>query len=312
MSKISMSTNELSITDAFKNFIVTCKAKNLASETIKSYQVKCQEFIKYVGTSQISTITSNMISKYIIWLQTNTSANDITIATYIRHVRTFLYFCMNNNYIDRFKIVIPKAEKKIKETYTNDELKILLKRPNIKTCTFREFQIWTLENFLLATGCRISTALNIKTKDIDFYSSVVIFRHCKNRKQQIIPLSNSIISILRLYLQYRKSTSQEDYLFCSTFGKQADRGTIEHAIANYNRSRGIVKTSAHLFRHTFAKLYLTNGGDAFKLQRFLGHSTLEMTKEYVNMFSADLQNNYDKLCPLDNIIDDSSKIKMKR
>ena len=46
------------------------------------------------------------------------------------------------------------------------------------------------------------------------------------------------------------------------------------------------------------KIYIMNGGDTFRLQKILGHSTLEMTRHYVNLFSADLKKDYDDFSPL--------------
>jgi integrase/recombinase XerD len=64
---------------------------------------------------------------------------------------------------------------------------------------------------------------------------------------------------------------------------------LKLAIGKYNQKRGVNKTSVHLFRHTFAKNWITNGGDIFRLQKILGHSSIEMVKEYVEMFSDDLK-----------------------
>ena len=73
-------------------------------------------------------------------------------------------------------------------------------------------------------------------------------------------------------------------------------------LASYNRSKGVEKTSAHLYRHTFAKKWILNGGDIFRLQKILGHSDLTVVKEYVQMFGQDLAIDFDKFNPLDRTV----------
>ena len=41
-----------------------------------------------------------------------------------------------------------------------------------------------------------------------------------------------------------------------------------------------VKIAPYQLRHSFATLYLKNGGDLFTLQKEMGHSDLRMTKRY--------------------------------
>lgn len=155
--------------------------------------------------------------------------------------------------------------------------------------------------------------LNITINDIDFDNSCIFIKKTKNNQQQIIPLSSAIINILKEYISYRKGNSN-DYLFCTPYGTKTTKCSLQKSIARYNTSRGVTKTSIHLFRHTFAKKWILNGGDIFRLQKILGHSSLDIVKEYVNMFNADLQENFDLLNPLDNFIKsknvNSEKIKM--
>lgn len=311
MDKITMSNkSNLTIHDAFDLFIRKCKINNLTDLSIESYKKKMVHFYEFVDEqSQITKVTSDTVDDYILYLRENTEANDITINSYLRSLRAFLYYCMECNYIQSFKIKLTKAEKKIKETYTDEELIRLLTKPDTNNCSFSSFKTWVFENYLLATGNRISTALDVHIGDINFDSNMIMLRKTKNRKQQIIPLSNSLADILEEYLQIRGG-EPEDFLFCNEYGEQASCRTYQQLVRRYNIKHNVNKTSCHLFRHTFAKQWILAGGDMFRLQKILGHSDLTVTKEYVAMFGQDLQLDFEKFNPLDNMKAKSQQIRM--
>ena len=176
MEKITMSKKStLTINDAFELFIRKCKIKNLTDLSISSYEKKMVHFYEFIDKNEpITTVTKDTVDDYILWLRENTEANDITINSYLRSVRAFLYYCMECNYIPTFKISLIKAEKKIKETYTDDELARLLTKPDINTCSFSCYKTWVFENYLLGTGNRISTALDLHIGDINFQSATIM------------------------------------------------------------------------------------------------------------------------------------------
>lgn len=302
MEKITMTKKKnLSIEDAFALFIRKCKVKNLTPNSIYSYESKMVHFYEFIDEkTPVNEITADTIDDYILYLREETEANDITINSYLRAVRAFLYYCMECGYVVNFKIMLPKADKKIKSTYSDDDLVRLLARPDTSKCSFGTYKTWVFENYLLGTGNRISSALNLKIGDVDFENGLITLRRTKNRKQQIIPLSNKLSIILKEYLEVRGGEG-EDYVFCNEYGGKALDRTYQQLVRRYNIKRNVNCTSCHAFRHTFAKKAILNGIDAFRLQRLLGHSDLTVTKEYIEMFGTDLQVDFDRFNPLDNL-----------
>lgn len=209
-------------------------------------------------------------------------------------------FSRKKGYLEKYPIRLVRADDPIKEPYTTDELQKLLKEPDCKTCSFAEYRNWVIVNFLLGTGCRASTLLNLQIGDLDLSAGTVFFRHMKARNQQIVPLSKALVKIMEEYLEHRTSDPIAP-LFVSEYGNQMTLNSLGNAIWNYNHSRGVEKTSMHLFRHTYAKLYIQAGGDPFRLQKLLGHADLTMTRRYVALYADDLRANYDALNPLEQL-----------
>ncbi|MFW6030665.1 MAG: tyrosine-type recombinase/integrase [Halanaerobiales bacterium] len=83
------------------------------------------------------------------------------------------------------------------------------------------------------------------------------------------------------------------------------------AIKRYHKKRGVKSTSIHKYRHTFAKLAIMKGIDPLRLQKILGHSTLDMTRKYVNLFGIDLKEGFNKYNPLEQFNHYKETIKVK-
>ena len=67
------------------------------------------------------------------------------------------------------------------------------------------------------------------------------------------------------------------------------------------KKSGIFRSHSHLCRHTFAMMFLINGGNVFTLQQILGHSTLEMVRHYVNLAANHVAIQHHKFSPLDRL-----------
>lgn len=285
---------------AYARFMLRCRAMNVSKSTIEYYNQNWRHFCTFCdmyGISELALIDADNIDQYKVYLF-DRNIKPVSVQTRVRSLRTIILFYQKNGWLQEFKIDNIKVDRTIKETYSDSELLVLLQKPKLTHATFSEYRNWVIIVFLFSTGCRLKTLINIAVDDVNLDSGTILYTTTKNKRQQIIPIPSSTNKILAEYLDYRASVESK-YLFCNTYGNQLTEGGLQHAIRKYNRARGIDRTSIHAMRHTFAKKAIESGMDAFKLQKILGHSSLEMTRNYVNLFSADLMIGYDEVNPFE-------------
>ncbi|MDR3313016.1 MAG: tyrosine-type recombinase/integrase [Oscillospiraceae bacterium] len=290
----------ITLEEGFEQFCQSKAVMNAADDTIKHYRNVFRYFLEFYGAGRLcSEVRDQTIIEYLAHIrQTKPDLASKTVNTYTKGLRAIFYYMMKNGWMSEFKITLPRVDETIKETYTDFEVQQLIKKPDTKGCSFAEFRNWAMVCYFLATGNRLSTVRNLKISDIDFAADEILIRKTKNRKQQIIPMSSELKAVLREYLTYRKG-EPDDCLFCNAYGDPLSKDGMEGCIIRYNHGRGVTKTSIHLFRHTFAKNWIMGGGDIFRLQKILGHSTLDMVKNYVAIFGGDLKRDYDRFSALD-------------
>ncbi len=294
-----------------EDYIVDCKARNLRDGTIKHYRDAFKQIFKYLDKNMlIEDMTKEVFADFMLALRENKAVNEMSIYTYSRDLKTVMYFFMEQGWLERYKIKLAKTDKQPIETYTDEDLRKLLKKPNLKQCSFTEYKAWVIVNFLLSTGVRQNSLANIKIKDIDFNNKVVYVNITKNRKPLIVPLNDDIIQILKEYLRYRNG-EREEYLFCNIFGKKLVRSTLYHSLWQYNKDRGVETTGLHRFRHTFAKKWVLMGGNVVTLSKILGHHSLEITQNYLNILTCDMQDDVEKFNILRTFKNESISMKKK-
>lgn len=307
-----VSAQDITFTEVFEQFQVFNKAKNLSPETLRFYEQSKRAVLHYMGNDFIiAKFTKDTLYNFINHLRDDKGNKDSTINTHMRSLRAIVNYAAERGYMEPIKISNVRAESPVMPTYTEAELKILLRKPDMKKANFAEYRNWVIVSFLIGTGARCSTVCNIKIKDLDLDASEVIFRHMKTRKQIVVPISSTLKGTLMQYLRVRGGESN-DYLFCEQCGDMLTTNALKCAIKKYNHRRGIVKTGIHMFRHTFAKMFILAGGNAFVLQRLLGHADIKMTMKYVTLFGNDLSHNYDTYNPLDKLTNKKQYIRVKK
>ena len=291
-----MDTCGTSLKEVWEWFIISKTSKCVSDATLSNYHHHLRAIAKHLDIEMpLEELSKRHLERMVVSMKEAGLAHN-TIATYLRVMNTFLRWCQDEG-LTNVSMPNLKERETVKETYTDAELAILVARP-AKDCDFCEYRNWVIINYLLNSGCRAATLRNIQNRDVDLDSRQVVYRHTKNGRIQVSPLCSQMLVILAEYMAIRRG-KPEDYLFCNQYGEMLTENALRLAVAHYNKSRGVQKTSLHLFRHTFAKKYLIDcGGNAFTLQRLLGHSTLTMSKRYCNIYDTDIARDYDTYSPL--------------
>ncbi len=121
---------------------------------MKQYNKAYDRFTNCISPDKlISDISKNDIENFISYIRNNNpQVRNTTINTYLRPIRALFYDFMENEYIQKkFKISLLPERRIPKVIYTDNELIKLLKKPNLKKCTFTEYRNWVLINYFLAT-----------------------------------------------------------------------------------------------------------------------------------------------------------------
>ena len=300
MHKLKMkATKGLTFEEGCNKYLEYCRQRNLRQGTINHYRQSYVQFFKFFEPdTPIEEIDEDAYKRYVLYLR-STLNNDVSINSYLRDFITTMHYLMNEGYIQSYKMQAIKVDKSHIETYNEQELQLLLKKPNIKKCSFIEYQAWVMTNFLFSTAVRQRSLMFIKVKDIDFDNNVVYVNVTKNRKPLIVPLNQTMVNILREYLKYRNHKTDDDYLFCNVFGQQLVKSTCYHMLYEYNKRRGVETTGIHRYRHTFAKQWILSGGNVVSLSQLLGHSSLEITQNYIHLLVSDVAKQVDEINVLD-------------
>ena len=117
-----------------------------------------------------------------------------------------------------------------------------------------------------------------------------------------------MVNILKEYLKFRQNKTKDDLLFCNFYGQKLVKSTCYHMLYEYNKRRGVSTTGIHRYRHTFAKQWIINGGNVVSLSKLLGHSSLDITQNYINLLVSDMKKDIEEFNVLREFKRESIKI----
>jgi integrase/recombinase XerD len=273
--------------EVIQEFINDCKSRGLSKATINVYEININYLIDYLDSQKmdLKNVSTKVIQDYKSYLVNNTNRNNTSINTTLRHIKVFLDWTYENGYTDLITIKYLKVQQKAKEIYTDEQIKILLRKPNMNECSYADFRTWAIINLFVSTGIRRSSLLNIKLEDINWKDNIIKLNHTKNKQVHYVSMSTQLSKVIKEWLKYRVDGS--DYLFTGQTGKQLSPLTVSSSVLQYNRSRDVDITSVHAFRHYYAQKLVSTGIDIYTISKLLGHSNIQITQNYLKSLNVE-------------------------
>ena len=288
-------------------FLKDARARNLSDHTLKYYRNELKSLRGILEAQKVSTRPNQMTidvlrENVILYMLDDLGLKETTINTRLRAIRAFFNFLekdgmIGENPLAELKLV--KAKKEVVETFTREQIHDILRQPD--QGTFTGFRDYTIILLLLETGIRARELVEVTLKDIRWEDGQIRING-KGYKERLVPIQSTVKRQLKKYITVRGDTPNEA-LFVTVDNTPITIRQLQNRIAKYGRMADIkgVRCSPHTFRHTFAKMSVQNGADVFSLQKVLGHTSLEMVRNYVNLFSDDVTTAHKRFSPIEKL-----------
>jgi len=151
------------------------------------------------------------------------------------------------------------------------------------TCDGRSFEDrrdTALLTFLLDTGARRSELISIRLDKLDFDMDVVGV-HGKGRRDRALPFGRRTAVALDRYLRARARHpfAYLDWLWIGQKGHLKASGLVM-MLRRRSAQAGLPRIHPHQLRHTFAHVWLAQGGNETDLMRLAGWKSRAMLRRY--------------------------------
>jgi integrase/recombinase XerD len=270
--------------------------------TVATYGLELRHFLEYVGDTEVQTVDTEKLVAYLECRRERDGLDSRSLAKIISCLRSFFRFVVCEGIRqDNPASLLESPRRRLKLPQTMDRGTVERLLDEIKPDTRLGLRDRALFEMIYSSGIRISEAVGLNVRDMDFEESIARVRG-KGNKERLVVFGTEAAFWLQRYLKESRpdlvpgGASGVGALFVGRSGKRLSRKGIWKNYAKYAALAG-TGSRVHTLRHSFATGLLQGGADLRTVQALLGHADLTTTQVYTHVDTGLLKESHRKFLP---------------
>jgi len=234
---------------------------------------RAEILLEHIGNIPINTIDDVVVTKLISKLEKNRN-KPATVNRYLSALKTIL---RHNKLPSDFFTKKKETKGRIRVVTKEEELQVLEIMKGVRVTQKNSFypEACDLVEVLVDTGMRLSEAINLQFRDVDFANNLISIWVNKGEKPRSIPMTKRVRAILETRKEHSKIKPFK-----------LDKHQAGHAWNFARRHMGLKHDKEfvlHALRHTCASRLVNRGVNLYVVKEWLGHSTIQVTERYAHL-----------------------------
>lgn len=268
----SLNKNSL---DLIENLLSYMVSRRYSENSIQCYIDVVKTYMRFSNNPNIEDITSNAIERFNLAYILKRGFSDSYQNQVVNGIKLFLKV-NGSEQLGLSLIERPKKAHRLPVVLSLSEVENLLNAvANIKhRCIL---------SLIYSCGLRSGELIGLKISDIDSKRMVIHIKNAKGRKDRVVPLSETVLDLLRIYYIDHKPNC---FLFNGSENAQYSYSSLRNIFKRAVSKAGITKPcTLHTLRHSYATHLLESGVNLRYIQELLGHNSPNTTMIYTHVSS---------------------------
>jgi len=262
-----------------RSFARSLRARNRSPRTVQAYLESARLLVEYSGGRDLDSLTRGDIEDFLGDQLSRHRAT--TAAGRYRNLQQFYRWAVAEELVEISPMAglrpptVPETSVPVLDDAAVGRL--------LGTMTGREFEDrrdTAIVRLFLDTGMRLSEIAGLQLTDVDLDTDVALVLG-KGQRPRACPFGDKTGQAIERYLRERRkhSLAQRPELWVGARGVLTGNG-ITQMLRRRAKPAGIEHLHPHMFRHTFAHRWLSEGGQEQDLMRLAGWRSREMLSRY--------------------------------